>query len=292
MSPPPGAPAATRVTHDRWLAVRAAVEDAGERFAGLVADAPDATVLATEDWSVAETAAHVTGIAWSYTAMMAPEPTPLPIEGIAGLVAGTTVDNIHAGINAALLRCYTERDPDEIVFRLRESITHVLATTADADPERLVSWLGGASLPFAGMLAHLTNELLQHGQDIARALGVPWEIPQESSALFFELFVVEIMRSGVGNILDDDRPVRSGRIAVEFHSAYTDPVTLVLTDGVVSVEEPSRGNDVRLYFEPSMLALVLFHRVGRVRAVLSGKLRVSGRRPWLLPAFLRKVRLP
>ena len=216
-------PAASRITPDRWLAVRAAVEDVGARFAEMIAAAPDPTVLATQDWSVVETAAHVAGIAWCYTAMMAPRDTPLPIEGIGGLVATTTVDNIHAGINAALLRCYTERDPDEIVYRLRESITQVLAITADADPERVVSWLGASSLPFAGMLAHLTNELLLHGRDIARALDVPWGLPQEYAALFFELFVVEIMRNGVGNVLDDDRPVRPGRIAVEFRSAYTDP---------------------------------------------------------------------
>jgi hypothetical protein len=288
----PRIPGASRVTPERWLAVRAAVEDIGDRFSRMIADAPDPAVMATADWSVIETAVHVTGIAWCYTAMMAPVETPLPIEGIRDLVATTTVDNIHAGINAAMLRCYPERDPDEVVLRLRESITEVLAITADADPERLVSWLGASNLPFAGMLAHLTNELLLHGQDIARALHVPWEIPQEYAALFFELFVVEIIRNGVGNVLDDDNKVRPGRIAVEFRSAYTDPVTLVLTDGEVSVEERGRDNDVRLWFQPAAMSLVLFHRIGRPRAALTGRLRVWGRRPWLLPAFLRKVRLP
>jgi hypothetical protein len=285
-------PGASRVTEARWQAVRAAVRDVTDRFARLVAQAPDPSAMATADWTVIETAVHVTGIAWCYTAMMAPVGTPLPIEGISALVAPTTVDNIHEGINAALLRCYPERDPDAVVLRLRESVAEVLAVTAGADPERLVPWLGAANLPFAGMLAHLTNELLQHGQDIARALRVPWEIPQEYAALFFELFVVEILRNGPGNILDDDRPVRPGRIAVEFRSAYTEPVTLVVTDGRVSVEEPGRDNDVRLWFRPAAMSLVLFHRIGRPRAALTGQLVVWGRRPWLLAPFLRKVRLP
>lgn len=285
-------PGASRVTGVKWLAVRAALEDVAERFARMVAAAPDPAAMATADWSVIETAVHVTGIAWCYTAMMAPAETPLPIEGIHDLVAPTTVDNIHAGINAALLRRYPERDPGAVVLRLRESVAEVLAITADADPGRLVSWLGAADLPFAGMLAHLTNELLQHGQDIARALRVPWEIPQEYAALFFELFVVEILRNGAGTILDDDRPMRPGRIAVEFRSSYTDPVTLVVTDGVVSVEEPGRDNDVRLWFRPAALSLVLFHRIGKPRAALTGQLVVWGRRPWLLNPFLRKVRLP
>jgi len=37
---------------------------------------------------------------------------------------------------------------------------------------------------------------------------------------------------------------------------------------------------------------MLFHRISKARAVLSGKLRISGPRPWLLPGFLRVVRAP
>jgi hypothetical protein len=37
---------------------------------------------------------------------------------------------------------------------------------------------------------------------------------------------------------------------------------------------------------------MLFGRTSQIRAVLSGKVRVSGRRPWLLPAFRRTMRLP
>jgi hypothetical protein len=49
---------------------------------------------------------------------------------------------------------------------------------------------------------------------------------------------------------------------------------------------------VRLRFRPAALDLVLFHRIGRPRAALTGALRIAGPRPWLLPAFLRKMRLP
>ena len=66
----------------------------------------------------------------------------------------------------------------------------------------------------------------------------------------------------------------------------------MLDSGVISAEEPSRDNDVRVYFEPAVLSLVLFHRVGRAKAAMTGSLRVWGRRPGLLVPFLRKVRLP
>jgi hypothetical protein len=37
---------------------------------------------------------------------------------------------------------------------------------------------------------------------------------------------------------------------------------------------------------------MMFGRIARPRAVLSGKVRIGGPRPWLLPAFLRTVRMP
>ena len=285
------APAVTRISPQRWTEVRAAVQEVAERFCALVlASDPDA--MATADWTVADTAAHVAAISWQYTSLVISYDTERPIDGVRELLLSTTVDNIHTGLNEAMRRNFTQRDPAALVATLRSSVAKVLELTQDADPASTVVWLGGASLPRAGLLAHLTNEMLLHGRDIARAGGRPWPIPEPQAALFFELFVVEIIRNGVGVLLDVAGPPRPGRIAVEFRSAYTAPVAIVVTDGVVSVEEPGRDVDVRLFFRPAALNLMLFHRVGRVRTVLSGGVRVWGRRPWLLPAFLAKVRLP
>lgn len=284
---------ATRITPEKWLAVRAAVKDCAERFTRLVT-AADPNAMATADWTVMDTAAHVTGIAWHNTAAVVSDDLPGPIAGMKEQILSTTVENIHAGMNTVIFNNYPERDPQQVTRRLRASIDEALDLTADADPARTVTWLGGSKLPLAGIFAHMINELMIHGRDIARAPGVraPWEIPQEYAALFFELFLVEIIRNGVGNVLDDGNPIRQGRIAVEFRSAYTEPVTIVLDSGEVWIEEPSRDNDVRVFFEPTAMNLVLFHRVSRPRAALTGSLRVWGRRPWLLGPFLRKVRMP
>jgi uncharacterized protein (TIGR03083 family) len=284
--------AATRITPDNWAAVRAALKDVGDRFAELILAAPDPDAPATADWTVMDTAAHVTAIAWTYTALIVEGDEPLPVPGTAEHLLTTTVHNIHGGMNAAFFRGYPERRPREVLDRLGASIEQVLDVTAAADPARTVTWLGGSKLPLAGVIAHLLNEMLVHGRDIARAVGAPWRIPEEYAALFIELFMVEIIRNGVGAVLDDGKPPRSGRIAVEFRSAHTRPVTIVLEDGAVSAEKPSRDDDVRLYFRPTALDLVLFHRVSRPRAAMTGGIRVWGRRPWLLPAFLAKVRLP
>jgi hypothetical protein len=271
--------------------VRSAVSEVGGRFARLVRSC-DPGVMATADWTVADTAAHVAGIAWLYPALVAGHDGEWPIDGVRELVPGTTVDTIHDGINAAMLRNFANRDPEALAAILQSSIAQVLRLTADDDPASTVAWLGGSALPRAGLLAHLTNEMLLHGRDIARAAGAGWPIRQEQAALFFDLFIVELIRNGVGVLLDQAGPPRPGRIAVGFRSAYTRPVTIAVTDGVVSVEEPGRDVDVHLSFRPAALDLMLFHRLGRIRTALSGGVRVWGRRPWLLPAFLAKVRLP
>ena len=283
--------AATRITPEKWRAVRAALTDVRDRFEALVAEA-DPRAMATAEWTVMDVAAHVTGIAWLYTAIVVSDDTPLPIPGMREYILTTTVDNIHGGVNEQLRRGYAEREPGAVLAKLRSCTDEILRLTAGQDPGRTVSWLGGSRLPLAGMVAHLTNELLVHGRDIAGTLSSRWRIPHEYSALFFELFLVEIIRNGVGSVLDDDKPVRKDRIAVEFRSAYTSPVTIVLETGRVWAEEPSRDNDVHVYFKPATMSLVLFHRITQSRAAMTGSLRVWGRRPWLLVPFLQKVRLP
>jgi hypothetical protein len=141
------------------------------------------------------------------------------------------------------------------------------------------------------VLAHLLNELLIHGRDIARPRQARWDIPAEYAALFFDLFIVGMLRHDTGQWLETDEPPRKRRIAISFRSAHTDPVTLVLHRGVASVEEPGGRPDVQVRFDPATLNLMLFGRISKARAVLTGKLAVRGK-PWLLFSFLRVVRPP
>jgi hypothetical protein len=140
------------------------------------------------------------------------------------------------------------------------------------------------------MLAHLTNEMLIHGLDIARASGRPWPIPAAYEAMFLELFLIGMVRNDVGGLFEGAKP-SPRRITVEFRSAYTDPVVLVLQHGTLRAEEPDGRADVRLTFDPAVLVPMMFGRVGKARAVFSGKVTVRGRRPWRLAKFLRTVRM-
>src|SRR5215470_17356831 len=126
----PRVAASTRVTPEKWAAVCAAVREAGERFADLILFVPDHSVLATKDWSVAETAAHVTAIAWNYTATVAKDGRPLPIPDVRPHLSTATFNTFGTGLNPALLRGYPERDPARLAERLRAAIAQILSTTA------------------------------------------------------------------------------------------------------------------------------------------------------------------
>ncbi|GAA3458505.1 maleylpyruvate isomerase N-terminal domain-containing protein [Saccharothrix longispora] len=273
---------------DQWAAVREVLPVVTARFADLV-EAHDPAAPATAEWTVADTAAHVVTIASLYTTLLAPEPEVAdPV--IAARIPTVTVDTV-ADINTLVLGRFHERNPAALAATLRSSVATVLDLTTRTDPERTVPWLGASRVPVGGVLAHLVNEMLIHGWDIARAVGAPWPIPAREAAPFFDLFIVGMIRNDVGSLFDG-APSNDRRIAVAFRSRHTKPVTLVLHRGRVSVEEPGGPVDVRLGFDPAALHLVLFGRVSRTRAALTGKLRVTGRRPWLLFEFLRAVRMP
>lgn len=272
------------------LDARDALRDFGGRFTDLVRSVPDPGRAATAHWSVADTAAHTATLMRLLRILLQPADRPLMVVD-PQLLSGSTVDGV-AELNRQLMRVVPERRPEPIADMIQSDLGAVLDAAAVRDPEELVDWLGGSRVPVAGLLAHMVNELMLHGWDIARAYSRPWPLPPAAAALFVEHFLVGIIKGGYGRMLDGDVPDYGGRIAVEFRSHYTTTAVLVLDRGRVTLGEAGRDIDVRVRFDPSALNLVLFGRVSRTRAALTGRLVVTGRRPWLLLPFLRKVRMP
>lgn len=194
-------------------------------------------------------------------------------------------------MNAAILRHQTGRDPARLVDALRADVDLLLELTAGTAPDTTVTWLGGSRVSVAGLFAHLINELRVHGWDMARAAGEPWPIARADAALFVDLFLVGILERGHGHLFDTDRPARVP-ISVLLTSAWTRPVQLRVEGARVTAAEPAGDADIRIRFDPVVLDLMLFGRMSRARALLTGGVVVTGRRPWLMPEFLRVVRLP
>jgi hypothetical protein len=89
-------------------------------------------------------------------------------------------------------------------------------------------------------------------------------------------------------MVDHDK-ARGLTVTYEFRKAAIVPFFLVIEDGIASItpEPTSRGVNCRIAFDP--VAFVLTGRVPRWKSVLTGRVRASGRRPWLasrLPRLL------
>ena len=279
------------VTEDQWNAVRESVRATAGRFCDLVTSVPDPAARATAEWSVADVAAHVTTISFLNTMLMGAAEPPFEMPGLTQAIAATTVDTVH-GLNDQVMSHFLERDVSRLLDTLRHHVDLMLTASREHHPDDTFSWLGEARPTLAGMFAHMVNELLIHGNDIASAVKVPWAMPAPDAALFFDLFYVGLANGELGRLLDGSkRPLRR-RIAAEFRSGYTAPVTIVVRDGQVSAEPAGPGADVKVRFDPATLNMMMFGRISKPRAVLTRKVIISGRRPWLMPAFLRTIRFP
>ncbi|MBM2618556.1 maleylpyruvate isomerase N-terminal domain-containing protein [Actinoplanes sp. LDG1-06] len=267
-----------------------ALPTALDRLRTVVGSIPS-TRKVTRHWDVGDTLAHVASIAAMDVALLAGRPLDPLVPGLDELVAGSTVDQVK-DVNVKVLAHLRERDPAVLLGRLTEDLDELLRMARGADPRTVFPWLGGADLPLDGLLAHLLNEINVHGWDIATAAGRPWHLPAADAAAFFDVFFTGLVASGYGKLLDHDGPPHPGKVVVTFRGSAVRPFTLVLERGRVHLTEVVERPDVRLTYDPVTLDLMLFGRVSRVRAALTGKVRVGGRRPWLLPPFLRTVRLP
>ncbi|MFC8301715.1 maleylpyruvate isomerase N-terminal domain-containing protein [Micromonospora orduensis] len=282
----------TKNAHDRWPDARAAVHQATQRFIALVKSCPTpAGTMVTKDWTVSDTAVHVLSIAVLYVSLVDADVEPPPVPGLASALERTTVDTVSS-LNVLVMQHLTERDADVLCRELSDTVDHLLRASAHTDPGNVVRWLGGASVTVAGLFAHLTNELLVHGWDIARATGRPWPMPEAEAALFFDLFFLDMVRHDHGVLIDTGARQPSRPVAVAYRSAYTSETTTVLRDGRLTVAPPGTPLDARITYRPARFNLMLFGRISMLSAVLRRDVIIGGPRPWLLPGYLRVVHMP
>jgi hypothetical protein len=280
------------VTNEQWEAVRGWLGWAVERYVELLRTVPDPRARTTGDWTVADTAAHLVVVCDLdlHTSTFGAAPLQWD-DDVLGLVRNASLDDIEA-LNTRTLSVLTERDLGVLGQRTRAGVARVLEATAGTDPRASGRWLGGAEFTVAGMLGHLLNELLLHGLDIARASRTPWTIPPQAAALTFEVFVVGALHGETGRLLEYHEPGAPGIVRAELRGRHHDPIRLDAVDGRLRLGTAAELPDVRFSSEPVALVLLIWGRSGLLRPLLTGRLRVWGRRPWRAFRFLAAVRLP
>jgi uncharacterized protein (TIGR03083 family) len=270
-----------------WQALHDAVEQATGHCAGLLDQLTMPAAPATERWSAVEVGAHLVTVAALARAALPGRPGAHPFPELAERVSHTQLSDI-AELNELLLRRYPERDPRSLADALRATVTGVLDDCRGLTPETPVEWFGGLVFPLSAALAHLLNELLIHGHDLAVAAGAPPTVPDAPAAVAFTRFILVVF----GSHQDSAPPGPGRRITVEFRSPYTAPVVLAVTGGHFSVEPAGQPVDAHVWFSPGAFMLMLFGRTGVLRTTLTGKVLVWGRRPWRLRTLLNAVSIP
>jgi hypothetical protein len=270
-----------------WTLVRSSIEEVAARFSFLLRSIDDASARAVGRWSIAETAAH-TLIACEFDGFAVGGRPPLvEFLDLADAITSAGVGDV-ASLNEQALARETERDLAVLADRIESEVAGLLAATADVDGEEGVAWLGGAPVTRTGVLAHLLFELLIHGRDIARSQRRPWAFPVTQAGLICNRFLNEygLERFAVTSA----RPVD---VSFELLVDGGEPVRIAFIAGRSRADVPGDGPiDVRVSTDPATLLLVTFRRMSPLAALLRGRLRISGRRPWRVRHLAHLVRMP
>jgi uncharacterized protein (TIGR03083 family) len=255
-------------------AARAAISAAAGRFTALLRDTDDIKRQAAgTNWTVAETAAHVSCVLAGFSAAIAGE---LPVLNyleadfptrVAATNAATiaTVDHTDAGRLAELITAGAQR--------FRE-----LVAAADPEMECETPWYGAGRTRTVDCLTALAlAELTVHGHDIATGTRRPWPISAEHAKLI------------VGTVCPQMSPLavrpeagRGAPVTYEVRLRGNGPHYVIrVADGTAEVRAAGGPVDCVISADPVTYLLVVYGRMPLGRALVRGGMLAWGRRPWL-----------
>jgi uncharacterized protein (TIGR03083 family) len=254
-------------------ALRGAVARSAELWRHI--DKPDAPAPGL-DWTAAETAAHVVGDLRDYTQALtrhangymthANRPTESP-------------SRLSAKVNARHLEEVPERNLHRLADMLESSADAYLNAASAADPSVEIATPNGLVIGPATMAALLLGEQLVHGLDISRSANISWTISAADAFL-----VIPGVLSVAPQYL---RPRRAAGVHISFELRMRGGAgyRMAVDDGTAVVTAAGEKADCVITADPVAFLLLGFGRISQLSAVLRGKLRPGGRKPWLALKF-------
>jgi uncharacterized protein (TIGR03083 family) len=242
----------------------------GQNVEAVLRSAPDlGAKVPNLTWNVGEVGAHLVSILRAYKS--AAEGGP-PI----GPDLRSTASN-----NARLLATATEETSAALADALDKAVAGFVSANAALGRDVGVPWYGETTITACTACGLLLGELLAHGYDLKGALGQTLDLDTDLARL-----AVGAYAPVLALMVDHDK-ARGLTATYEFRKAAVMPFFLVIEDGAASItaEPTSRGVDCRISFDP--VAFVLTGRVPTWKSVLTGRVRSSGRRPWLASRLQR-----
>lgn len=267
-----------------WPAVRREMEVAVERLLLLLSRTTRPEIHAIGEWSIAETAVHLSH-AWLGIPALARRDLAAALASMpASEGLGTESGAVFAGPEE--LSAWTARgvgaDPERDLGRLaqliRDRARAFLAHDHDADDTPRPWVIEGISARPAMFGCHVLGETLVHGDDIARAAGVPWRIEPRAAALVLRYFLFEVLAQA--SLLD----LGAGpRFVIDLRLGQEDRFHLVKDERGLRVEATSKRRvDVHVKADPADLLLLIWRRRNPAALMARGRLAVWGARPWKL----------
>ena len=213
-------------------------------------------------WSVAETANHLSHCYPSFVDVFR-----------RGFSVG--IDEIDAH-SAEVLAEDHERDLDVLADRIETGAREYTGVVASLDEDEPVEFFKGMQVPASGVTATLLGETLVHGYDIARAEGLPWAI-EPAHAIMTIQRMIPVMVHFV-----DAEAAAEVNAGFEIRLRGGDRSYWYFDVGRLAIEDSQlRPVDCRISAEPVTFMLMSYNRIGPTVPVLSAKVAIWGRRPWL-----------
>jgi Mycothiol maleylpyruvate isomerase N-terminal domain len=244
--------------------LRGRIEDMRQRFYRLARSADPHARRPGLDWNVQQVVAHVLSVAQRYRSF------------------AETSD---------FRRATDFRDLDQINQEELEAVMapipvlveqlEALAPGMDAFFDSLTDDFSGEfhfGVQISGIVVQINwlFELVLHGDDVARSIGVPWEI-SERDMLFLLREAAEVVPAYVrpGLSMETD-------ICVALQVPDARPYVIHVHDGIAEMRlrRADERPDAVLKAPASTLVKMLLHRIGPFTAVRQGLRLTGGRRPW------------
>jgi uncharacterized protein (TIGR03083 family) len=272
----PSGPAAPLIPLDREAA-RAAIGAAAERFTELLREIDDIELPAAgTDWTVAETAAHVSCMFTGFSAAIAAEPQALTPEQYLEADFPTRL----AAANAATIAMVDHTAAERLAELITAGAQRFLELVATADPKMQCEtpWYGSGRTRTPDCLTALAlSELTVHGHDIATGTGRSWPISAEHAKLILGTVCPQMSPLVV-------RPEAGGGAPVTYEVRLrgNGPRYVIrVANGTAEVRAAGGPVDCVISADPVTYLLVVYGRMPLGRALLRGGMLAWGRRPWL-----------
>jgi uncharacterized protein (TIGR03083 family) len=259
------------------VAARAAISAAATRFITLLRETDDIEhPAAGTDWTVAETAAHVSIVLSGFSAAIAAEPQALTPEQYLEADFPTRL----AAANGATIATVDRTDTGRLAELIFTGAQRFLALAGAVDPQMdcETPWYGtGMTRTVDCLTALALGELTVHGYDIATATGRPWPISAEHAKL-----IVSTVCPEMAPLVVRPEAGRGAPVTYEVRLRSNGPRYVIrVADGAAQVRAAGGPVDCVISADPVTYLLVIYGRMPLGRALLRGRILAWGPRPWL-----------